>query len=63
MPVLIEFLLTQIAVPLIAQIIKQHQVANNGTWPTAEQVAQTFIDTPAMWINQGNDWLATNPKQ
>lgn len=63
MSVLIEFLLTQIGVPLIAQIIKQHQTANNGTWPTPEQVAQTFIDTPAMWANQGNDWLAANPKQ
>lgn len=63
MPVLVEFLLTQIGAPLIAAIIKQHQIANNGAWPTPEQVAQIFIDTPAMWVKQGNDWLAVNPKQ
>lgn len=58
---LVNFLLEQIGVPVISQIIKEYQTAHNNIWPTPEQVAQTFIDDTAKWIKQGNDWLAANP--
>ena len=63
MPVLVQFLLEQIGVPVVGMIIKEYQTAHNNTWPTPEQVAQTFIDDIAKWTSQGNAWLLANPKQ
>lgn len=63
MPVLVEFLLTQIGAPVISIIIKEYQTAHKGAWPTGEQVAQTFIDDTSKWITQGTVWLTNNPKQ
>jgi hypothetical protein len=62
MPVLVQFLLEQIGVPVVGMIIKEYQTAHNNTWPTPEQVAQTFIDDISKWTNQGNAWLLANPK-
>lgn len=62
MPVLVQFLLEQIGVPVVGMIIKEYQTAHNNTWPTPEQVAQTFIDDIAKWTSQGNAWLLANPK-
>ena len=61
MPPIVNFLLEQIGVPVVGMIIKEFQAANNNAWPTPEQVAQTFIDSSAKWISQGNAWLAANP--
>lgn len=58
---LIQFLLKNIGVPVVALLIKEFQAKNNNVFPTAEQVAQMFIDEPAKWINQGTAWLAANP--
>lgn len=58
---LIQFLLEQIGVPVVSMIIKEYQAAHNNTWPTPEQVAQTFLDDANKWINQGNAWLLANP--
>ena len=62
MPVLVQFLLEQIGVPVVGMIIKEYQTAHNNTWPTPEQVAQTFIDDISKWTTQGNAWLLANPK-
>lgn len=59
---LIEFLLTQIGLPVITLIIKEYQTAHNGAWPTSEQIVQEFVDNGAKWIKQGEDWLAANPR-
>ena len=59
---LVQFLLTQLGVPVVGMIVKEYQTAHNNTWPTPEQVAQTFIDDVAKWTAQGNAWLLANPK-
>jgi hypothetical protein len=59
---LVQFLLTQLGVPVVGMIIKEYQTAHNNTWPTPEIVAQTFIDDVAKWTAQGNAWLLANPK-
>ena len=59
---LVQFLLEQIGVPVVGMIVKEYQTTHNNTWPTPEQVAQTFIDDVAKWTAQGNAWLAANPK-
>jgi hypothetical protein len=58
---LVSFLLQQIGVPVVTMIIKEWQTAHNNTWPTPEQVAQTFIDDVAKYTSQGNAWLLANP--
>lgn len=58
---LIQFLLTQIGLPVVTMIIKDYQTAHNGTWPTSEQIVQEFIDNGNKWIKQGKDWLIANP--
>ena len=59
---LVQFLLTQIGVPVVGMIVKEYQTAHNNTWPTPEQVAQIFINDIAKWTTQGNAWLLANPK-
>lgn len=59
---LVQFLLTQIGVPVVGMIVKEYQTAHAGTWPTPEQVAQDFIDNVSKWTTQGNAWLLANPK-
>lgn len=59
---IVTFLLQQIGVPVIALIIKEHQAAHNGQFPTSEQVVQIFIDDVKKWTDQGTAWLAANPK-
>lgn len=61
MPPLVNFILEQIGLPVVSMIVKEYQTAHNGTWPTPEQVAQTFLDDVARYTTQGNAWLAANP--
>jgi len=58
---LVMFLLQQVGAPVVAMLIKNYQASHNNEWPTPEEVAQMFIDEPAKWIKQGNDWLVANP--
>ena len=59
---LVQFLLQNIGLPVVAMIVKEWQTAHNNTWPTPEQVAQTFLDDVSKWTTQGRNWLADNPE-
>lgn len=59
---LIQFLLQQIGLPVVAMIIKEWQTSHAGKFPSSEEVVQIFIDDATKWINQGNAWLAANPR-
>lgn len=58
---LIQFLLTQIGLPVVSLIIKDYQAAHAGVWPTSEQVVQAFLDDVKKWTDQGKAWLLANP--
>lgn len=59
---LVNFLLTQIGLPVVSMIIKDWQTVHNGTFPTGEQIVQAFVDDVKKWTDQGNAWLLANPK-
>lgn len=56
-PILINFMLQNIGVPVVAAIIKAHRDANGGAMPTSEQVIAHFTDDWQKWTNQGKQWL------
>jgi hypothetical protein len=60
---LVNFLLQNLGVPIIAAIIKQHQANNNNSLAglTSESVITTWLSDPKKWEDQGNAWLAANP--
>ena len=59
-PLLVNFILQSIGIPVVAEIIKAWKTAHNGTFPTSEEVISAFVDDWQKWVKQGNDWLAAN---
>ncbi len=49
------------AIPIIAGIIRDHQVAH-GTTPTDEEIAATFNANVDRFLAEGQAWLASHPE-
>ena len=61
-PVLVNFLLMNIGVPVISEIIKAWQTAHStANLPTSTDVINMFTADYTKWIAQGQSWLAANP--
>ena len=61
-PILLNFLLTNIGVPVVSEIIKAWQTAHQtSNLPTSIDVINMFTADYTKWIAQGQSWLLANP--
>jgi len=60
-PILINFLLQNIGLPIVAAIVKAHKDAGTLSTLTSEGVISDYLADVAKWTTQGKDWLAKNP--
>lgn len=60
-PILINFFLQNIGLPIVAAIVKARQGSQALGTVTSEQVVSDYLADVAKWTAQGKDWLATHP--
>jgi hypothetical protein len=53
--------LFKIAAPIVMDIVRRHQAANNGQLPTDAQVQTVFEANIDRYLAEGEAWKATHP--
>lgn len=47
--------------PIVSDIIKKHQAANNGTTPTDDEIKAEFLANVDLYLGEGSAWRAAHP--
>jgi hypothetical protein len=54
-------LVSEVAIPVVVDIIKRHREKNNGEVPTEDQIRTEFNNNIDRYLSEGAAWKAAHP--